>query len=161
MFLFYISMACAVYLREIVIFVVIFHTACVSHYQSIKSIDNNLYKKNIDAKSNQNCKLSTRYTAEDKRTWRCYNNNYYRTKDGFNNVTSQTERRFVSTTVVQVITVITVEIWRWYGFDVISWRHMNAVSMSYRHHMLLKILITKLFWKLTVLSPSHNNEAFI
>ena len=110
MFLFYKSMACAVYLREIIISVVIFHTVCVSHYKSIKSIDNNLNKKIIDAKSNRNCKLSTRYTAEDKRTWRYYNNNYYRTKDGFNNVTSQTERRFVSTTVAQAITVITVEI---------------------------------------------------
>ena len=43
MFLFYKSMACAVYLREIS--VVIFHTVCVSHYKSIKSIDNNLNKK--------------------------------------------------------------------------------------------------------------------
>ena len=60
-------MACAVYLREIIIFTVIFDTVCISHYKSIKSIDNNLYKKIIDAKLKQNCKLSTRYTAEDKR----------------------------------------------------------------------------------------------
>ena len=113
--------------------------------------DDNLCKKMIDAKSKQNCKLSTLYTAEDKRVWRYYNNNYYRIKDGFNIVTFQTERRIVSTTVAQVITVITVEIWRWCNFDMISWRHMNAMLMSYRHRMLLKILPTKLFWKLKVL----------
>ena len=110
MFLFYKSMACAVYLREIIIFTVIFPIVCISHYKNIKSIDDNLYKKIIDAKLKQNCKLSTRYTAEDKRVWRYYNKNYYRIKDGFNIVTSQTERRIVSTTVAQVITVIAVEI---------------------------------------------------
>ena len=103
-------MACAVYLREIIIFTVIFHIVCISHYKSTKSVDDNLYQKIIDAKSKQNCKLSTRYTAEDKRVWRYYNDNYYRIKDGFNIVTSQTERRIASTTVVQVITVIAVEI---------------------------------------------------
>ena len=41
-------MACVVKLREI------------SHYKSIESIDNNPYKKFIDAKSKQNCQLSTR-----------------------------------------------------------------------------------------------------
>ena len=85
-----------------------FYTVCVSHYKSIKSIDDNLFKKVIDAKSKQNCKLSTRYTAEDKRVWCCCNNNYYRIKDGFNIFTSQAERRIVSTTVAQVITVIAV-----------------------------------------------------
>ena len=65
MFLFYKSMACAVYLREIIVFTVIFHIVCISHYKSIKSIDDNLYKKITDAKSKQ--KLSTRYTAENKR----------------------------------------------------------------------------------------------
>ena len=83
---------------------------CVSHYKSIKSIDDNLYKKVIDAKLKQNCKLSTRYTAEDKRVWRYYSNNYYRIKDVFNIVTSQTEKRIVSTTFAQVITVIAAEI---------------------------------------------------
>ena len=34
---------------------------------------------------------------------------YYRIKDGFNFVTSQTERRIDSTTVAYVITVIAVE----------------------------------------------------
>ena len=102
-------MACAVYLREIIIFTVIFHIVCISHYKSIKSIDDHLYKKIIDAKSKQNCKLSTRNTAENKRVWRYYNNNYYRIKDGFDIVTSQTERRIVSTTVAQKITVAAVE----------------------------------------------------
>ena len=109
MFLFYKSMACAVYLREIIIFTVIFHIFCVSHYKSIKSIDDNLYKKIIDAKSKQNCKLSTRCTAEDKRVWRYCNSNYYRIKDGFHIFSSQTKRRIVSTTIAQVIAVIAVE----------------------------------------------------
>ena len=59
-------MAHAVYLRELIIFTVIFYIVCISHYKSIKSIDNNLYKKIIDANSKQNGKLSTRYTAADK-----------------------------------------------------------------------------------------------
>ena len=41
----------AVYLQELTIFTVIFHIVCISHYKSIKSIDCNLYKKIIDAKS--------------------------------------------------------------------------------------------------------------
>ena len=57
-------MACAVYLREIVIFTVIFHIVCMSHYKSIKSIDDNLYKKVMDLKPKQNCKLSTCYNAK-------------------------------------------------------------------------------------------------
>ena len=61
---------------------------CISYYKRIKSIDHNLYKKIIDAKSKQNCKLSTRYTATDKRVWRFCNNSYYRIKDGFKIVTS-------------------------------------------------------------------------
>ena len=60
-------MACPVYLRKTIAFTVIFHITCISYYKSIKSTDNNLYKKIIDTKLNQNCKLSTRYTAEDKR----------------------------------------------------------------------------------------------
>ena len=72
MFLFYKSMAWVVKLRE------------TSHYKSIESIDDNLYKKFIDAKSKQNYKLSTRYAAEDKRVWCYYKNNYYRIKDGIN-----------------------------------------------------------------------------
>ena len=40
--------------------------ACLSLYKIIKSIDDNLYKKIIDTKSKQNCKLRTRYTAKDK-----------------------------------------------------------------------------------------------
>ena len=108
MFLFYKSMACLVYLREIIIFTVIFHNVCKSHY-SIKPIDDNLRKKIIDAKSKQNCKLSTCYTTEDKRVWCCCNNNYYRIKDGFTTVISQVERRIVSTTAAQVINVIAID----------------------------------------------------
>ena len=44
-------MAWAVYLQELIIFTVILHIVCISHYKSIKSIDYNLYKKIIDAKS--------------------------------------------------------------------------------------------------------------
>ena len=58
MFLFYKSMVCAIYLREISIFTVIFYIVCLSHYRSIKSIDNNLYKNIIDAKSKQNISFS-------------------------------------------------------------------------------------------------------
>ena len=124
MFLFYKSMACVVKLREI------------SHYKSIESIDDNPYKKFIDPKSKQNCQLSTRYTAEDKRVWYYYKNNYYRIKDGFNIwYTSQTERRIVSTTFPQVITVIAVETWCRCGLDMILWRHMDALSMLYRPRM--------------------------
>ena len=59
---------------------VIFHIVCISHYKSITSIDDNLYKKIIDTKANQNCKLSTRYTAEGKWAWRSYNNNFTESK---------------------------------------------------------------------------------
>ena len=69
-------MASAVYLGELIIFIVTFHIVCISHYKSIKSIDDNLYKKIIDVKSKQSCKLSTRYTTEDKRVWRHCNNSY-------------------------------------------------------------------------------------
>ena len=65
-FLFYKNMTCLVYLQDIIIFTVIFHTVCVSHYISIKSIDDNLYKKIIDAKQKKHCK-STLCTTEDKR----------------------------------------------------------------------------------------------
>ena len=57
MFLFYESMACVVYLREPIDFTLIFHIVCI---KSTKSIDDNFYKKIIDAKLKQNCKLSTR-----------------------------------------------------------------------------------------------------
>ena len=53
----------SVYLLELVIFTVIFHIFCICHYKSVESIDDNLYKKMIDAKSKQNFKLSTRFTA--------------------------------------------------------------------------------------------------
>ena len=92
-------MACAVYLPEIIIFTVIFHIFCISHYKGIRSIDDNLYKKIINAKPKQYWKLFTRSTAENNRVWRYYNNNYYRIKDGFTIVTSHTERRLVTTTV--------------------------------------------------------------
>ena len=62
---------------------------------------------------------------------------YYR--DWSNTVTSQRERRIVSTTVAQVITVIAVETWRWYDFDMMSWSHMDVMSMSHRHRMFTKL----------------------
>ena len=58
MFLVYKSMACAIYLPEIIIFTVIFYIVSLSHYRSIKSIDNYLYKNIIDAKSKQNISFS-------------------------------------------------------------------------------------------------------
>ena len=64
---------------------------------------------------------------------------YYWIKDWFNTVTSQRERRIVSTTVAQVITVIAVETWRWYDFDMMSWSHLDAMSMSDRHRMFTKL----------------------
>ena len=138
MFLFYKSMAWVVKLRE------------TSHYKSIESIDDNLYKKFIDAKSKQNYKLSTRYAAEDKRVWCYYKNNYYRIKDGINVwYTSQTERRIVSTTVAQVITVITVETWCRCGYDMTSWRHMDAVSMLYLHRMFTENCTNKAVLKIS------------
>ena len=93
----FVFMACAVYLREqFIIFTVIFRIVCVNHYKSIESIDHNLYKKIIDVKSKQNCKLSTRQSAIDKRVWRHCSNSYQKIKDGFKIVTSQTERRVVT-----------------------------------------------------------------
>ena len=89
-------MASAVYLRELIIFTIIFYIVCISQYENTKSIEDNLYKKNVDAKSKQNFKLSTRYTVAGKRVWRYCNNSYHRIKDGFKIVTSQTERRVIS-----------------------------------------------------------------
>ena len=83
MFLLYKSRACSVYLRELIIFTVISHCLYI-HCKSIKSIDDNLYKKIIDAKIKQNYKLCIRYTSEDKRVWRYCNSNDSRSKDGFN-----------------------------------------------------------------------------
>ena len=60
-------MACAVCLRKTIVFTVIFHITCISYYKSIKSTDDNLYKKIIDTKSKQNWNLRTRYTAKDRR----------------------------------------------------------------------------------------------
>ena len=53
----------SVYLLELVIFTVIFHIFCICRYKSVESIDDNLYKKMIDAKFKQNFKLSTRFTT--------------------------------------------------------------------------------------------------
>ena len=50
-------MTCAVYLRDLIVFTLIFHIVAVNHYKSVKSIDNNLYKKIMDAKSKQSCPL--------------------------------------------------------------------------------------------------------
>ena len=43
-------MAYAVYLRKFNIFTVTFHIFWIRDYESIKSIDDNLYKKIVDAK---------------------------------------------------------------------------------------------------------------
>ena len=41
----------SVYLRELVIVTLTFHIVAINNYKSIKSIDNNLYKKITNAKS--------------------------------------------------------------------------------------------------------------
>ena len=46
-------MTCAVYLRDLIVFTLIFHIVDVNHYKSVKSIDNNL----MDAKSKQSYPL--------------------------------------------------------------------------------------------------------
>ena len=88
------------YIYQKLLFLQLYFTFFViSHYKGIRSIDDNLYKKIIDAKPRQYWMLFTRYTAENNRGWRYDNNNYYRIKDGFTIVTSHTERRLVTTTV--------------------------------------------------------------
>lgn len=47
-------MVCAVYLQELIIFTIILHIVCIRHYRSIKSIDDNVYKKIVDAKYKKN-----------------------------------------------------------------------------------------------------------
>ena len=56
---------------------------------------------------------------------------------------------------VQVITATTVETWSWYDFDMISWRHMDAVSLSYRHRIFTKNSTNKVVLKIN----SHNNDS--
>ena len=112
-------------------------------------------RKLIEAKSKQNCKLSTRCTAEDKRVWRYCNSNCYRIKHGFNVVTSHTERRIVSTTVTEVITVMAVETWRRYDFDIMLWHHMDTLSMLHRYRV-----FTEYSPNFFVLPASHNNDSF-
>ena len=127
-----------------------FHIVCMSHYKSIKPKDHNLYQKIIDAKSKQNCLLISRYNTEDKRVWRYCNNKYSFTESKTDLILLllKTERRTASTTVAQV--------WRWYKFDMMFDFHFEC-------HIdivcLLKILLTKLLWKLTILSASHNNDS--
>ena len=53
--------------------------------------------------------MSTCYTSEDKQVWRYCKYNDYKIKNRLNIVTSQTERRIVSTAVAQIITVIAVK----------------------------------------------------
>ena len=108
-----------------------FHIVCISHYKSIKSIDDNLYKKMIDAKSKQNWRFSTRYTALDKRIWRYCNNSYHRIKDEFKIVTSQTERRVVSNNCYRCSNMTSIRLW----YDVVaSYGHrVNVISTSYVH----------------------------
>ena len=106
-----------------------FHIVCISYYKSIKLVDDNLYKKMIDAKSKQNWKFSTRYTALDKRVRRYCNNSYHRIKDEFKIVTSQTERRVVSNNCYRSRNMTSIRLWY------MTKRHMDAVSVSYRHRM--------------------------
>ena len=67
MFLLDKSMTCAIYLRELIIFILLCHIVAINHYKSINSnLNNNLYKKITDAKSKQNYKLSNLYTSENE-----------------------------------------------------------------------------------------------
>lgn len=52
-------MACAVYLQELIVFTLLFHTVVINYYKSIKSIDRNPYNEITNAKSKQNYKLCT------------------------------------------------------------------------------------------------------
>ena len=63
-------MACAGYLRELIIFTLIFHIFATNHCKSIKSID-----------KITSYKLPNRYTSEDKRVWRYCNNNDCKIKE--------------------------------------------------------------------------------
>ena len=105
MFLFYESMACAVYLRKLIIFILFFHTVAINHYKNIKSIVNNLYEKITDAKSKRNHKLPTSQPSEHKRYAVTATTKITQSKDRLSIVTSQMERRTKSTAVAQVITV--------------------------------------------------------
>ena len=128
-------MAYAVYLRKLNIFTVIFHIFWVSDYESIKSMDDNLYKKIVDAKSKWNCKLSTRYTAADKRVWPYFNSSYYRIKDGFKIVSSQTGRRVASNNRYHSRNM-TSSIRLWYDVVMSYGRCVNVLSTSYVYRKL-------------------------
>ena len=135
-----------------------FHIVAINHHKSIKSIDINLYKKITNAKSKQNYKLSTLYTSENEWVWPYCNNNDI--------VTSQTGRRIVSTTVVQVMAVMNaVRTWRRYNLDMTLIWCRHGILTSYQCLIdvacLLKILLTKLFWKLTILSVAATITAIL
>ena len=103
MFLFFKSVTCAVYLRELIIFTLIFYIVAINQYKIIKSIDKSLaenYRRKIQTK------LQVVYPLYDKPVWRYCNNIDYKIKDRLNIVTSKTERRIASTALAQVITVI-------------------------------------------------------
>ena len=107
-----------------------FHIVCISHYKSMNSIDDHPYKKMIDGKSKQSCKFCIRNTALDK-VWRYCNNSYYRIKDEFKIVTSQTERRFVSNNCYRSRNMTSIRLW----YDVVTsyGRCVNVLSTSYIH----------------------------
>ena len=107
-----------------------FHIVCISHYKSMNSIDDHPYKKMIDGKSKQSCKFCTRNTALDK-VWRYCNNSYYRIKDEFKIVTSQTERRVVSNSCYRGRNMTSIRLW----YDVVTsyGRCVNVLSTSFIH----------------------------
>ena len=51
-------------------------------------------------------KVVYRYTSEDKRLWRYWNNNDYKIEDRLNIVTSQTETGMVITTAVLAVSAV-------------------------------------------------------
>ena len=108
MFLFYKSMVCAVYLQE-----------------------------NWRCKIQKKCKLSTRYTTEDKRVWHYCNSNYSITeidlillllKEEYCKYYSCTSNNCYRSRDMTLI---------W--FCMMSWSHMDAMSMSHRHRMFTKL----------------------
>ena len=120
---------CSIFTRTYYFYSYISHSFYkISHYESTKSIDDNLYKKIIDAKSKQNCKLSIRYTAADK-WYGVTATSYYRIKDGFKIVTSQTEKRIVSNNCCRSSNM--TSIWLWNDVVTSYGRRVNVVSAPY------------------------------
>ena len=89
----FVFMACAVYLQELIIFTATFHIVCISHYKSIKSIDDNLYRQNPNNIANCLPVILLQISGYGVTATTVITESI---KDDFKIVTSQTERRVVS-----------------------------------------------------------------